>query len=517
MILKGINVMKRLLCALFALLMLLTAFAGCASDKKTTDGKPATSELDEETKKLYETVVLTLDGEPVTYEKYRYYYNIGLTTYLESNNNKLGEDAEKEINEIVLTELKKERAIEKLAKEFGIELTDKDIESVDSYIESQKYYAALQGGSKYEETLAENYCTLDVFREWMLYYYFIESGVYDYLYDEENNAIDRSDEVIRRHLEEQNAVLHILLTKKNYSTEENTEKLAKALSELLSSAIEVSKTFTAETTNEEAVAKLNSFISAYNTSKEALSYVGSFSDYAEKVTVLHNQLSATGASPAIVYFKEVTDMLTASDDVTKALKAVASFLSADGFTENSKKEMEDAYSKYAEYINKKKLAYFGVSDDEDFDPSTATYPTGKEYSALYAAELVRATYEEQQEGKSGKLVSLAQTLLEDAFSYAVLTFGEDRQDHENGVYFKKGEIDDTFEEAYFKLEMSQISAPVKTEYGYHVIYRIPTDFDYYKEFLYDELAVTEYIDQATDNVKVELTDFYHTIKPDTLK
>ncbi len=509
--------MKRIICAFLAILMLLAVLVGCASNKKTTDEKTSVSELDEETKKLYETVVLTIDGEPVTYEKYRYYYNIGLTSYLESNDNKLDENAEEEINKIVLTELKKERAIEKLAKEFGIELSDEDIESVDSYIDSQKYYAALQGGSQYEETLAENYCTVDVFREWMLYYYFIESGVYDYLYDKENKVIDRSDELIRQHLEEQNAVLHILLTKKNYSTEENTEKLAKALSELLSSAIEISKTFTSETTNKEAVAKLNDFISAYNTKKDALSYIGSFSSYAEKVTVLQNQLSATAASPAIVYFKETTDALTATDDATKDLKAAASFLSADGFTENSKKEIEDAYSKYAEYIDKKKLAYFGVSDDEDFDFSTATYPTGKEYTALFAAELVLATYNEQQEGKSGELVSLAQKLLEDSFSCAVLTFGEDRQDHENGVYFKKDEIDDAFEEAYFKLEMSQISEPVKTEYGYHVIYRIPTDFDYYKELLYDELAVTEYIDQAAENVIVELTDFYYTIKPDTLK
>lgn len=39
-------------------------------------------------------------------------------------------------------------------------------------------------------------------------------------------------------------------------------------------------------------------------------------------------------------------------------------------------------------------------------------------------------------------------------------------------YFTKGKMVKPFEDAAFKLQVGQISEPIKTEYGYHIIKRI---------------------------------------------
>ena len=43
----------------------------------------------------------------------------------------------------------------------------------------------------------------------------------------------------------------------------------------------------------------------------------------------------------------------------------------------------------------------------------------------------------------------------------------------DGYVFSKGEMIDAFETAAYSLKIGEISKPVKSEYGYHIVKRLP--------------------------------------------
>ena len=49
----------------------------------------------------------------------------------------------------------------------------------------------------------------------------------------------------------------------------------------------------------------------------------------------------------------------------------------------------------------------------------------------------------------------------------------------NGYVFTYGEMVEEFEEAAFALEVGEISEPVKTSHGYHIIKKLPLDEEYF--------------------------------------
>ncbi len=63
------------------------------------------------------------------------------------------------------------------------------------------------------------------------------------------------------------------------------------------------------------------------------------------------------------------------------------------------------------------------------------------------------------------------------FDALVAEFNEDPGASENGYTFGPGEMVEAFETTSFAMKIGEISDPVKTEYGYHVIKRIPGKFE----------------------------------------
>ena len=491
---------KRILICGIALLLTLLCAVSCKSETTT---EPTSGEND--LQELYDTVVLTIDGTPITYEKYRYYF-YGIASTLTDENKQPGEGVDiKDLREAVLQELRTEQAIATLAERYGISVSDEEWATVDSYLTQMDYYYQTSMGTSLEEVLAANYGTLPVCREVYAFGYYISDAVYEYMYNRENGVVDFSEEKVRAGMEDVYCTLHILLTKDNYTSDEDTLKIAEALTGLLKEIDGAAKLFAAgDAASASQSMVFDSVREAYARAKEQSSFVGSFSPYMDELDVLEKELTEGGGKAAAAYLKEAAAKLDGEETAVTYLKRFAEGLPEDGISDASayEKDYAEALTLYEEYINTAIDAYAETSD--------ADFPESKEMSALFGMRLVGAVL-------NGKVREYALETLQNAFAEAVRIFGEDREDPRHGVYFKKGETDEDFENAYFALAEGEIGGPVKTSYGVHVVLRQANDFDYFKEKVYEGYAVSALIDDLIDAQTVTYEDIYETITMDTLE
>lgn len=100
-------------------------------------------------------------------------------------------------------------------------------------------------------------------------------------------------------------------------------------------------------------------------------------------------------------------------------------------------------------------------------------------------------------------------------------YGEDPGVSRNpdGYHFKKGDAVAEFEEASLKLKDNEISDIVETEFGYHIIKRLPLDQNYFQENK-DELvenssdkAMDKLINDTISSFNIKLNDILNDITP----
>lgn len=87
------------------------------------------------------------------------------------------------------------------------------------------------------------------------------------------------------------------------------------------------------------------------------------------------------------------------------------------------------------------------------------------------------------------------------FDELIEKYGEDpgMEQYPDGYLFTKGMMVEEFEKAVYSMQIGEISKPVKTQYGYHIIYRLPTEN---KGELKEQL-VNEKLDEVVDNIYKE--------------
>ena len=106
----------------------------------------------------------------------------------------------------------------------------------------------------------------------------------------------------------------------------------------------------------------------------------------------------------------------------------------------------------------------------------------------------------------------------DKFEEKIISDSADYVAGENTYYiFTDGEMVTAFEEATKALAEGTISEPVKSEYGYHVIYRLPMDLELFKNEVYASECVQKIISDRAEALTVETTAFFDTITPTTAK
>lgn len=152
------------------------------------------------------------------------------------------------------------------------------------------------------------------------------------------------------------------------------------------------------------------------------------------------------------------------------------------------------------------------ASSESASASTSASASGSESTASddHSAELATAQ-EVLEKAKNG-----------DDFATLMAEYSQDPGQPEEGYTFTKGYMVQEFEDASYALKEGEISDIVETDYGYHIIKRLPIDEANIKENLLqyvdsnmDTILSTD-LQPLMDKVKVEYGEYYDKIAPDTL-
>ncbi len=100
---------------------------------------------------------------------------------------------------------------------------------------------------------------------------------------------------------------------------------------------------------------------------------------------------------------------------------------------------------------------------------------------------------------------------------------DDTKNSKDGYYFTHGVFNNAFEETAFKLKEGEISEIVTTEYGYHIIKRLPIEQEYvdknYSDILNQFITWKYYeiLEDTIKDLKAEYTEEYKNIDFSTFK
>lgn len=109
---------------------------------------------------------------------------------------------------------------------------------------------------------------------------------------------------------------------------------------------------------------------------------------------------------------------------------------------------------------------------------------------------------------------------EELFDQLMNEYSEDTRDEEGNLASPDGytlayagQMVPEFEEGALALEVGQISEPIQTDYGYHIILRIPEDRSQIEENLNSSYKMNTILQGWMENAQVETTDLYDELDP----
>jgi len=205
---------KKIISVLLAAVMSLMVFTACA---ESTD--------------VYE-----IDGEKVSWDLYRYYY-LNLKYQYDSGNESFWSNnnyAKEQLKEDVLYYIKRDFAIDNIAKDLNIALDDNDIKKVDDSIAEIK--AMLGGDEEYEQFLAASYTSSEMYYE-LVKRDALGQKIWDVLYGENGTKTLTDDEMLKIIDEEYVCAYHVLIT---FETE-NAKELAVSVAQKAQNGEDFSK------------------------------------------------------------------------------------------------------------------------------------------------------------------------------------------------------------------------------------------------------------------------------------
>ncbi len=294
---------KKILVLFMAALMMFS-FVGCS---KATG--PA----------IYNEVVLTINGEDVTYEYYRYYYLSALSSYAEDNQEQIISD--------VLDKLLYDRAVDLILTDNKIELTAEEKAELESML---AMYETTYGSTFYTQ-LKEQNMTVDVFNRTMtdMIKY---NKLYEYYAEEKNGKLDFTAAGVQAVLDNYNSGLHFVINKGGSIT----DKEAKQLTEKVYSMLAISDGFT-------TVGELLSLRESIKQTKEAIDDI--------------NEQIENGSND--------NTLVTSLSTLTKKLGELNDALAKKDYTDGVKEDLEVYITKVDEYLEYAKAEIISSVNSDD--------------------------------------------------------------------------------------------------------------------------------------------------------
>jgi len=109
---------------------------------------------------------------------------------------------------------------------------------------------------------------------------------------------------------------------------------------------------------------------------------------------------------------------------------------------------------------------------------------------------------------------------EELFDELMNEYSEDERDESGALYYPDGyttayagQMVPEFEEGALALEVGQISEPIRTDYGYHIILRIPVDRETLRENMGGDYKLNSMIQGWMDSADIDTTDLYDELDP----
>ncbi len=168
----------------------------------------------------------------------------------------------------------------------------------------------------------------------------------------------------------------------------------------------------------------------------------------------------------------------------------------------------------ANYIHAKHIL---VKFDEK---STSTSPESQSAASTSTSAEDTAALEEKA---LAKITEAAQKLKDGAdFDEMMKQYNQDTGEGEDGYYFTEGKMVAEFYEGAKALSENQISEPIKSVYGYHIIQRLPISDEYLEKNMISMMSsemsgiIDADVTAIMDKFEVTYSEHYDAIAPDTL-
>lgn len=228
-------------------------------------------------------------------------------------------------------------------------------------------------------------------------------------------------------------------------------------------------------------------------------------------------------------FQKLADeysVAVSEEDEAEILESVKAIEESYGSAEEFDKALKEVNLTREVYIDVSRINYLL---EHIFEKMNAEDPTkfSKEADKLLE-ENIRAMhilYADEETAKG--VLEKAQSATDEEF-YELAQAAEDpgMLGNTTGYLFGKGQMVEEFETAAYALEEGETSGLVKSDFGYHIIRRLPKDEDFIKEYKEssDYLSLTydayyNYLDEYTEEIKdqVEFTEAYKALDFKTIQ